>query len=208
MKTLVRRTVEIAYQHKHPHLPGCLSALQVMGPIFSGFNPANDVFILSKGHAAVALYACLESIGFHPDLSKSHPERDPGNGITCTTGSLGHGLPMAVGIALAKSIRGEPGRVHVLLGDGECLEGTTWESLCMAREWYLPNLIVHIDANLCGALGDLPFNVAGRLIAIFPRIIHYYGTSKGSGVSFLNGIKDHKRVLTEDEYLRAMEELS
>lgn len=206
---LWKRALTICHQHGHAHLPGTLSALQVMESIFERFNPAFDTFILSKGHAAVALYACLEQLGHKPDLTKTHPERDPANGIICTTGSLGHGLPMAVGIALANHLKGSTGKVYVLMGDGECLEGTTWESLCLAQQWNLGSILeVHIDGNGCGALGELPVNVAPRLRILFPDLIHYHTTQKGYGVSFLQGTKDHKRVLTDSEYHQAINELT
>lgn len=205
-KALVRRVLEICREHGHPHLPGALSALSVLERFFFTLGP-DDVFVLSKGHAAVALYACLEAKGLHPNLSKTHPERDPANGITCTTGSLGHGLPMAAGIALAKHMQGEPGHVHVLMGDGECLEGTTWETLNLVDRWRIQNLVVHIDGNKAGALGDLPCDCTRKLMNLWAGLTWYYDTTKGCGVSFLEGQKDHKRVLTDDEYLRAMEEL-
>lgn len=207
MKAVLRRILEISREYGHSHLPGTLSAAQIMWPIFEHFDTRRDVFILSKGHAAVALYAFLETLGYHPDLRKTHPERDPANGVTCTTGSLGHGLPMAVGIALARWIKGQCGHIYVVMGDGECLEGTTWEALCVAQRLKLAGLEVHIDGNCAGALGDLPIDVAPYLRIIFPNYVTYQVTEKGSGISFLCGSKDHKRVLTDDEYLRAMEEL-
>lgn len=207
MKRLIKRTLEITMQHGHCHLPSTLSALSVMGPIFETFDKANDVFILSKGHAAAALYACLESIGYSPCLTKSHPERDPSNGITCTTGSLGHGLPMAVGIAKAKKIAGQQGTVFCLMGDGECLEGTTWEALNIAKQLSLDNLHVHIDGNRCGALGKLPVNCASSLCILFPTLVTYHATEKGAGVSCIRGTTDHKRTLTQDEYNQSIIEL-
>ena len=116
--------------------------------------------------------------------------------------------PGALGIALAKRILGQCGHVYVLVGDGECLEGTTWESLSLAREWRLaPGLEIHVDGNGVGALGDLPVNVAPGLRILFPDFVTYHATKKGQGVSFLVGTKDHKRVLTEAEYQEATEEL-
>lgn len=204
---LIRRILEISQQYGHHHLPGTLSAASIMEPIFNAMGP-DDVFILSKGHAAVALYACLERKGYHPDLSKTHPERDPANGIVCTTGSLGHGLPIGVGIALGKKLHREEGTVIVLLGDGECLEGTTWESLNLSWLLKLNNLRVYIDGNGAGALGALPVDCTGMLIRSFPNYIRYKPTQKGAGISFLEGQKDHKRVLTDEEYKKAMEELA
>lgn len=207
MKALIRRTVQICHEYKHSHLPGALSALQVMAPIFASMTK-EDVFVLSKGHAAAALYACLEAKGYHPDLAKTHPERDPENGVTCTTGSLGHGLPMAAGIAFARILQDKPCHTHVLIGDGECLEGTCWEGLHIAEQLGVHGLQVHIDGNGCGALGRLPLSLPPtRLARMWPEWVKYHETTKGHGVSFLEGTKDHKRVLTDAEYEQAMGEL-
>lgn len=144
---LRNRIYQICYETNNPHLASSLSCLNIIKEIYSSFDFKNDVFILSKGHGCPALYAVLESYGFKPDVSKSHPDIDIENGISCTTGSLGHGLPIGVGMALAKKVQGQPGKIYVLLGDMECLEGTTWESLNLAWEYDLDNLIVHIDNN-------------------------------------------------------------
>ena len=205
---LVRRVVEICYHYHHSHLPGALSALACLKEIVTPDWTASDVIILSKGHAAAALYAVLETLGFSPDLSKTHPERDPQSGIVTTTGSLGHGLPVALGIAYAKKLHGLAGRVCVLLGDEECQEGTTWEALNLADTWRLHNLEVHVDANGSGALGPLPCDVSAALMRAFPGRIKFHFTRKGCGVSFLEGRDDHKRVLTQEEFNQAMKELS
>lgn len=148
---LARRTVEIDYRYKHRHLQSSLTALPIIAEIYEQMQP-EDVFVLSKGHACAAWYAVLEGKGFTPEVSRVHPERDPKNGITNTAGSLGHGLPLAVGLAYANRNR----KVHVLMGDGECQEGTTWESLLMARRFNLGNLNVHIDYNgFQGCEGEL-----------------------------------------------------
>ncbi len=204
---LARRALQITWETKHELLPGQLSALQVMVPLWNRFDPCRDVLILSKGHAAPAYYAFLESFGFKPDVTTMFPRRDPKNGIPCSTGSLGHGLPMAVGIALAQKLAGLPGTVFVLMGDGECLEGTTWESLCIAKTYHLTNLEVHIDGNGCGCLGYLPINCAPWLPIVFPEYVAYHSTIKGMGISFLQGTKDHKRTLTEEEYHQAIQDL-
>ena len=105
-----------------------------------------DVFILSKGHACWPLYVLLMEKGLFPRL-EGHPHRDPANGISWTTGSLGHGFPAAIGMALARKVQGKDGKVFVLLGDGECQEGTTWESILIASKLELNNLLVIVDSN-------------------------------------------------------------
>jgi len=182
LKALRLRMVEIDYKHGHRHLPGALSALPIIAGIYETMDLAHDVFILSKGHACSALYAVLEACGYAPDVSKCHPERDLANGIAMTSGSLGHGLPTAVGVALAKRIRGEVGTVHVLIGDGEAQEGTTWEALNLAARFSITNLNVHLDDNgYQGSEAALVDDIGGRMAALFPIFIHC--TKKGEGIA-------------------------
>ena len=206
MKQLIRRTVEIDFRYKHRHLPGTLSALPIIAMLYDQMRPA-DVFILSKGHSCAALYAVLEHRGFKPDVTKVHPERDPANGITITAGSLGHGLPIGVGIALARKRDLQPGIVHVLMGDGECLEGTTWEALHLARRLDIESrLFVHIDANLHQGADLLLDGAIYRLNSIFPVQIHFGRI--GDGVKFFEDRPDetvHK--ITDEEFAQIMEDL-
>ena len=110
-----------------------------------------DKFILSKAHASFPLCLLLREKGLHPEL-RTHLELDPANGIHCTTGSLGHGLPIATGMAMARKRLGRPGRIFVMISDGECQEGTTWESLLISAKHKLDNLIVLVDYNKIQAL--------------------------------------------------------
>lgn len=110
-----------------------------------------DRFLLSKGHGPQALYAILAAKGFFPvaELQKfgtqtgilgHHPDRNKIPGIEISTGSLGHGLPMAVGVALALRAKQSNSRVFVLIGDGECNEGSIWEAILLAGNLHLTNL--------------------------------------------------------------------
>ena len=121
-------------------------------------DPLRDRFILSKGHAVSALYATLAQKGFiEPSLLKQymvdggplsgHPIRGSVPGIEVSTGSLGHGLPIATGMALAAKTDGQANRVFVLMGDGECQEGSVWEGAAIGARLRLDNLTVIIDAN-------------------------------------------------------------
>jgi transketolase N-terminal domain/subunit len=207
MKSLLRRTVEIDYRHKHRHLPGSLSALPIIAGIYETMGE-HDVFILSKGHSCAALYAVLEATGKHPDVSLVHPERDEANGVTITSGSLGHGLPIGLGIAYAKFLREEPGTVHVLMGDGECMEGTTWESLLMASRLNLQyNLAVHIDANGWQGSDAVLVDYERPLRALFPVAIHY--TQKGYGIRrFEENPEKSVHLVSEQDYAEILEEIS
>jgi transketolase len=127
-------------------------------------NPARDRFILSKGHAATALYAVLAERGFFPkqlldnfahDGSPLAEQPAPGcaPGVELATGSLGHGLPVAIGLALGARIRGIDNRVLVAMSDGECNEGSVWEAALFAPAQQLDRLAVVIDYNKWQATG-------------------------------------------------------
>ena len=113
-----------------------------------------DKFILSKAHASFPLCLILKNKGLKTKL-KTHLELDEKNGIFCTTGSLGHGLPIATGMALSRKLSNNSGKIYVMISDGECQEGTTWESLLIASKHKLNNLIILIDYNKIQALDYL-----------------------------------------------------
>ncbi len=208
MKKLKKRMVEIAYKYRNSHLASGLSALPIIKEIYDNFDFKNDIFILSKGHGCLALYAVLESYGFKPDVSKIHPDINLENRISCTTGSLGHGLPMAVGMALAKKIKKEKGIVKVLLGDGECQEGTTWESLLLVEQLKLNNIGIYIDNNRYQALEKTVSPVVEMIKKLGLNSVTIKSTTKGYGLKLFEGHPDwHVHNLTEEEYKKSMEEL-
>jgi transketolase len=145
-KQLRRETIKLSKANGGYHFGGSFSCIEILIALFDNILKEEDEFILSKGHACWGYYVLLREKGLNPKL-EGHPSRDPYNGVTCTTGSMGHGFPTAVGIALAKKIKNETGNVYVLMGDGECQEGTTWESLLIAAEYKLDNLVVLVDFN-------------------------------------------------------------
>ncbi|MBI4232774.1 transketolase [Candidatus Peregrinibacteria bacterium] len=154
-RSLRRDVLELAIKFKNGHIAAAYSTIEIVVALYRKIlKLPEDRFIMSKGHGCLSLYAMLRKIGYNPKPS-GHPDIDVDEGITCTTGSLGHGLPIGLGIALAKKLKGEKGRVFVLLGDGECQEGTTWESLNLARRYELDNLAIIIDHNRIQALGSI-----------------------------------------------------
>jgi len=145
-KQVRRDTIKLSKAHGGYHYGGSFSAVEILVSLYDHILTEQDKFILSKGHSCWPYYVLLREKGFNPKL-EGHPSLDEANGVYCTTGSLGHGLPMAIGMALARKISKKDGRIYVLMGDGECQEGTTWESLLLASKLKLDNLIAIVDFN-------------------------------------------------------------
>jgi transketolase len=145
-KQVRRDTYALSKANGGYHYGGCFSATEILIALFDHIMTEDDVFILSKGHACWPMYVLLREKGKRPKL-EGHPSRDPHNGVAASTGSLGHGLPIGVGRAIARKILNKPGRVFVLMGDGECQEGTTWESMLIAGHHRLGNLTLVVDYN-------------------------------------------------------------
>ena len=149
------------------HIGGGLSMVEILTVLYFDTinidfkNPEKedrDVFILSKGHGAIALYATLKQVGFlsQADINNfkgkdspfwTHPLKNPKYGIEISSGSLGQGLSYAAGLALAFKMKGKKSRIYVYLGDGECDEGAVWEAASFASHHKLDNLTVIIDEN-------------------------------------------------------------
>lgn len=155
------------------HIGSCLSIVDILTVLYGSILnvdptrpdwPGRDRFILSKGHATAALYAILAEKGFFPvkwletyckDGSKlgGHITHHDVPGVEVSTGSLGHGLPIGCGMALAGKRDAKPYRVFVLLSDGECDEGSTWEAALFAPQHQLDNLIAIVDYNKIQSFG-------------------------------------------------------
>lgn len=152
------------------HIGSSLSVAGILAALYGGalrsnghLDPDRDRFILSKGHAALALYAALHLRGWistenlntycsDGSLLGVHPDSELA-GVDFTTGSLGHGLPIGVGATLAARMQGSDRRVYVLLSDAECDEGSLWEAVMLAAHLRLKNLIAIVDLNGQQALG-------------------------------------------------------
>ena len=153
-KKLRRDTFNAFVEHGEAHLGGSFSIIEMLISLYEKVLKEDDKFILSKAHASFPLCLFLQEKGLNPKLT-THLEIDPMNGIHCTTGSLGHGLPLATGMALGRKLQQKNGTIYVMMSDGECQEGTTWESLLIAARHKLYNLVVLVDYNKIQALSFL-----------------------------------------------------
>ena len=151
---LRRETFNMFIKKGEAHLGGSFSLIETLILIFENILKKQDKFILSKSHASFPLCILLRKKGLNTKMT-THLELDPKNGIYCTTGSLGHGLPIATGMAFARKKRKIKGKIFVMISDGECQEGTTWESLLIASKHKLDNLVLLIDYNKIQALTKL-----------------------------------------------------
>ena len=148
----LRQDTFLAFIEKgEAHLGGSFSMIETLLALYEVIMKKDDKFILSKAHASFPLCLLLKEKGLRPQLT-THLEIDTKNGIHCTTGSLGHGLPIATGMAFARKQQKIPGKVYVMISDGECQEGTTWESLLIGAKHQLDNLVVLVDHNKIQAL--------------------------------------------------------
>jgi len=230
------QAISLAKSNGGYHFGGSFSCADVLCDLYDHVLSPADKFILSKGHGCWVYYAILIDKGYSPKL-EGHPHRDEANGIHCTTGSMGHGLPVAIGIAFTMKRRKTNNRVFVLLGDGECQEGTTWESLLIAKKLNLDNLIVIVDNNKIQGSDFtedvLPVMPAVKAAAVAcdwdlfeidghnsdlrnleyrtndsPKLV-IANTIKGAGVSFMeNDPKWHSNWLSDELEALAIEELS
>ncbi len=235
-KKIKRDILDLVTKRGEGHIGGAFSIVDMVISLYDFILTKEDKFILSKGHAWLPLYFLLKERGLNPKLA-GHPEIDIENGIECTTGSLGHGLPIGVGMALAKKIKKEPGIIYVMISDGECQEGTVWESLLLASHYKLDNLKIILDHNNLQTLGHVEdilslesleskfrafncdvLNIDGHS---YPEIIDAFRskslekpliiiakTIKGKGVSFMENVSGwHTMVPNPEELQKAYEDL-
>lgn len=206
-------------------------------------DPKRDKFVLSKGHGCAALYVVLANLGFFPksELGKyctregilgGHPDSTRIPGVETSTGSLGHGFPVAVGFALASKINKSNSKVYCIVGDGECNEGSVWEAAQVAPHHKLDNLTVIIDDNklmISGFAKDIlnPLSLADKFRIFGWNVIEINGhnfkeiitafnaktknskptaiianTIKGKGVSFMENEKEWYSRLPNEEELK------
>lgn len=216
LKPLYKRLIEISYKNRLSHLGSCITALPIIDEIYSIKKP-DEKFVLSSGHAGLALYCVIEKYFYRdivmtglPDQGRLinvaekifahhgvHPDRCSDCRIDCSSGSLGHGLPIAVGMALANRSK----NVYCLISDGECSEGSIWEAFRIQKEQNLDNLIIYVNINGWGAYkGINQMQLSNQL--------EYMSWAKPVFTDlppFLKGQKAHYEVIDEDLYKKALE---
>ena len=252
-----RRSFRMVYEAQMGHPGGDFSATDILATLYFGVlrhDPARpdwadrDRFIMSKGHASGALYTALSAAGYFPEdwLStymangsklNGHPNRNYLPGVETNTGPLGHGLPVAAGIAIAGQITGATYRTFVLTGDGELQEGSNWEAAALAGHRNLSHLTLIVDRNRlqqgAGTEDTITMDpLDDRLRAFGWEVVMLDGhdhsallaalsapagskpravianTVKGKGVSFMeNQAKWHHGVPNAAQFAQAMEEL-
>jgi transketolase len=206
-RTLPQILIDISYKANACHIGSALSCIDLVDKLLK----KKGIFVFSKASGVGAYYACLVNNGKMTEeqaveMLKKYPLPNKETGLVWSGGSLGHGLPVAVGLALGNKKK----QVYVLMSDGECQEGTTWECLLFARQHKLKNLHIYIDNNglqACGAtkdILDIPFK---QLKKIFP--INVVKTIKGQGVDFMeNNYVWHYKNLKPKLYAKAIYQLS
>jgi len=165
LRSLRRNILVRASKANEGHIPSALSILDILWVAYALVSERKqqqsdlcDQIILSKGHGSLALYEVLATFGYfapealddfcgHESWFGGHPDRTKAPGVTASTGSLGHGLPLAIGLAMSQNMWGRRGQVLVVIGDGESNEGTTWESALLAAHHRLGNLTCVVDHN-------------------------------------------------------------
>jgi len=199
MVDLKKRILEIAYKYKLSHLGSYLSAVDIIEKIYKK-KDKKDIFILSSGHASLALYVVMEKYeGRNAEelfiKYGGHPHRNEEDGIYCSTGSLGLGITVAIGRALADKNR----KVYVLISDGECAEGSIWESLRFIKENNMDNIEVYVNVNGYAAYDKVDVKyLVDRLQIFLPSInIEYTNVNQ---YPFLRGLNAHYHVMSEEDY--------
>ena len=251
------RDLQAVFEAGAGHIGGEMSAIDILTALYFRVlriwpdqpkNPERDRFVLSKGHIALALYVTLAKRGFIPEEEVStflkphsrlngHPNCNKVPGVETNTGPLGHGLPVAVGMAKAAKLTGAAYHTYVMTGDGEMQEGSNWEAMASAAQFGLSNLTLIIDHNRFqqgASLQDTnnlaPFpsklsafgwdvseingNVMNEIVPALERrgsrphcIVAH--TNKGHGISFMQDTVDwHHKVPNADQYKIAVAELS
>lgn len=204
LNELEHRILEISYKKGLSHLSSCLTAFRMIDNIYK-IKKDDEAFILDNGHAALALYVVLEKWYFKDaealfDKHGVHPNRDEKDKIWASTGSLGQGLPIAVGMALADRTK----NVYVLTSDGAMNEGSNWEALRIAGELRLENLRITVNANGFSAYGKTdPDTLDTRMQMFYPTLV--LQPNLYDQPDWIQGFDGHYVAMDEQKYKEIME---
>jgi len=204
LRQLKKRIIDLSYEHNLSHIGSCLTAVEPLYEIYST-KAARDIVVLSEGHAGLALYVILEHFEgrdavFLLKKYGVHPDRDIENGIHCSAGSLGHGLGIAVGMAIADDSR----VVHCLISDGESAEGSIWESLNVIDEFKIKNIVVHVNINGWSAYKKVDVvRLTQMLSAHAPDNLQFHFTDVEQQ-PFLIGNEAHYKIMSTADYAQAI----
>ena len=204
-KELRKRLLKLLYDHNEEHIGSCFTCLHIIDDIFTN-KSEDDIFILSNGHAAYALYVVLEKHYDHVDADDlatrhgGHPNLEEINHIYCSTGSLGQGITVAVGRAAANPDR----KVYVMVSDGECAEGSVWESLRYIQVSGMKNIEVHVNANGWACYDPIDVDYLERRCKAFLPDIKFHRTVTNQ-FPFLKDLDAHYYKMTLEDYQTGLE---
>jgi len=190
-----QRVLDISFRHKQPHISSCLTTLPILDHIFKT-KKAEDIVVLSSGHAGLALYCALEKYNGADaealfEKHGVHPWRDVDNGIHVASGSLGSAVLVACGLAV-----GNPKKtIHTIISDGECAEGSVWEALRMR----LPNMLIHVNVNGFCAYDRVNIRYLWLRLKAFDYRTHvWFTTMTPDAPTELQGIQGHYHILKSE----------
>ena len=226
-KKLRRKLLTIINDSHTSHIGSCLSVIDIIDTIYE-IKKKNEKFVLSNGHAAAALYVVLEKNKYIQNVNlidfNVHPDRNEKCGIDVSTGSLGQGLPIAVGMALANKDK----NVYCLISDGECAEGSIWEALRIIHDQNILNLKIIVSVNGYGAYdlintknlskrfsgfgldlekidGHNPDQIIKTLKKKYTKPTLIFAKTNSEQLPFLTGIDAHYCTMKEEDYQLSME---
>lgn len=191
------RILEISYKHNLSHIGSCLTMSPILEQIYNE-KKENDIVILSAGHAGLAQYVQIEKhsnglINAENLLNQMgiHPLRDVNNGIYVSTGSLGSGILVAVGLAISNKNR----NVYCILTDGECAEGSVWEALAFCSRVNITNIIIHVNINGFSAYDAVDRTYLENRLKVFLPSINVHQTKNPD---YLGDLNAHYHVLKSE----------
>jgi len=197
----MEQILEISYKHKLSHIGSCLTMYPIIEEIYKKKRD-EDIVVLSAGHAGLSQYVEIEKqtnglIKAEDLLHKIgiHPERDVKSGIYVSAGSLGSGILVSVGLALANKTK----NIYCILSDGECAEGSVWEALCFSTKMNLKNFKPYVNINGYSAYDEVDRNYLEERLKVFcPWIV----ICQTKNPEYLGGLNAHYHIMKNHEEIQ------